>query len=170
MLTVARTQRKLPAFHTTRRLEQSQHPYPKPDVSNTHTRYFHKAHVHVTIPLPTSSSSRVLHFAFHSQCVPYILPPFMYATFPAPLSTSVPGQQSRRSSIHTSVHSLVTSPFHKQTPPSAPTINNLPLSQLATSQPHSSTQLYCCNALRPLFQLPTYRNAPLRIPTSTPVL
>jgi len=73
--------------------------------TQTHTRFFHNAHIHVTVPLPTSSSSRVLHFAnvFHTS----YLHSCMLHSRPL-LSTSVPGQVYMRSSVHTSVHSLVT--------------------------------------------------------------
>ena len=36
-LTVAQLHKKFPAFYTTWHLDKSDHPYPKPDVSNSHT-------------------------------------------------------------------------------------------------------------------------------------
>ena len=49
-LTVAQLHKKFPAFYTTRRLEQSQHSYPRQDVSNSLSLSLSHTHTHVIHP------------------------------------------------------------------------------------------------------------------------
>ena len=119
----------------------------------------------------TSLANRRVHYRIHNRC---------YKLHPSHHSSSDHSNTVRWTEQTTQLLAVQPSPsarhFHPVTPKYFPLTDDdgqapvLHCNVPGSWPPHSHTQLQCCNSLRNLFQLPTYRSAPLRIPTSTPVL